>query len=95
MYRKGWKPGRWSAICDRCGFRYHSDAILKEWTGLMVCNPCHDSRHPQDFIRVRSEHVVPPWTRPEPIDIFLPDSFSDLYLDTDFLYLDSDALGLD
>jgi hypothetical protein len=37
----------------------------------MVCEKDFETRHPQDFLRTRSERVVPPWTRPEP-----PDNFS-------------------
>jgi hypothetical protein len=69
----------WAAICDRCGFRFHSYKLKKEWDGLMVCKNCWEPRHPQDFVRVPVEEVVPPWTRPEQTDTFtavcyLPDS---------------------
>lgn len=68
----GWRPGRWKATCDRCGFRYHSDALKLEWTGLMVCSPCWETRNPQDFLKVVPEQIVPPWTRSEPTDVFAP-----------------------
>lgn len=68
----GWRPGRWKATCDRCGFRYHSDALKLEWTGLMVCSPCWETRNPQDFLKIPPEQIVPPWTRVEPADTFLP-----------------------
>lgn len=71
MYKAGWKGGRWSAICDRCGFRFHSDELIKEWDGLRVCKPCWEPRHPQDLIRIKPEKVAPPWTRPEHEDNFL------------------------
>lgn len=70
-YKPGWKPGRWSAICDRCGFRFHSDAIKTEWTGLKVCGACWETRNPQDFLRLHPEKIVPPWTRPESQDVFI------------------------
>jgi hypothetical protein len=70
-YKPGWKPGRWSVICDRCGFRFHSDAIKTEWTGLKVCGDCWEMRNPQDFLRVHPEKIVPPWTRPESQDVFV------------------------
>lgn len=34
----------------------------------MVCSPCWETRHPQDFVKAREERIVPPWTRPEPPD---------------------------
>lgn len=70
MAKQGWRPGVWSAICDRCGFEYNSDQIQTEWTGLKVCSKCWESRHPQDLIRVQPEKIVPPWTRPEQEDVF-------------------------
>jgi hypothetical protein len=66
----GWKPGRWKVVCDRCGFRFHSDALKEEWTGLMVCSGCWETRHPQDFIKVPLERITPPWTRVEAGDTF-------------------------
>lgn len=65
-----WKPGRWSAICDVCGFRFHSDAMYKRWDGLMVCSKDFETRHPSDFIRAKKETITPPWTRPEQTDVF-------------------------
>jgi len=70
-YKPGWEPGRWSAICDVCGFRFHSDEIRDRWDGLKVCSKDFETRHPQDFVRARRERITPPWTRPE----VQPDSF--------------------
>lgn len=70
-YSPGWKPGRWSAICDICGFRFHSDALRDRWDGLKVCRKDWEARHPQDFIKAHKENITPPWTRPEPEDEFL------------------------
>jgi len=70
-YKAGWEPGRWSAICDVCGFRFHSDEIRDRWDGLKVCRKDWEPRHPQDFVRARRERITPPWTRPEP----QPDAF--------------------
>lgn len=65
------RPRTWAVICDRCGFRFHSDELKKEWTGLMVCHECWEPRHPQDFVRAVPEHITPPWVRPEGEDDFL------------------------
>lgn len=70
-YKPGWRGGRWSTICDRCGFRFHSDKIRTEWTGLKVCGSCWETRNPQDFLRLHPEKIVPPWLRPETNDTFL------------------------
>lgn len=66
-----YKAGTWNAICDRCGFEFKSDELRMEWTGLMVCHPCWEPRHPQDLIRPHREAPPLPWVRPEPTDVFI------------------------
>lgn len=61
----------YNVICDRCGFPYKNTELRKEWTGLMVCEPCYDVRHPQDFARIPRTERPLPWTRPEPEDTFI------------------------
>lgn len=53
-----------SAECDRCGFIYKREELIKEWTNLMVCSPCWDPRHPQDMIKAPRVAPPLPWTRP-------------------------------
>jgi len=65
MTYKGKWPGTFAAICDVCGKRFPSDKLRDRWDGLKVCKNDWETRHPQDFIRIREEVVVPPWTRPE------------------------------
>lgn len=72
----GYEHGQWNAICDRCGFKYKSRQIRREWTGLRVCsgadtNNCWEPRHPQDFVRGKADRQNPPWTRPEGAEVFL------------------------
>ena len=35
-------PGNPWGICDRCGFKVRHKMLRKEWTNLMVCEPCLD-----------------------------------------------------
>lgn len=63
--------GKWIAICDRCGLRYLSSELQKDWQGLMVCKNDYEARHPADLIRVPSETAIPSWTRPEAEDEFI------------------------
>ena len=55
-------------ICDRCGFQYKNDELKKEWTGLMVCAPCFEHRHPQEMIRPIPDQFPLPYSRPEKYD---------------------------
>ncbi len=66
--------GQWNVICDRCGYKFKSGQIRKEWNGLRVCkgpstNNCWEPRHPQDFVKGKADRQAPPWARPEPPDV--------------------------
>jgi hypothetical protein len=37
----------------------------------MVCDDDWEIRHPQDFVRGVADIQAPPWTRPEPADVFV------------------------
>jgi hypothetical protein len=66
-----YKSGQWNAICDRCGFKFKSGELKKDWQGLMVCSQDYEQRNPQDFLRVYPEKIAPDWARPEGADQFL------------------------
>lgn len=63
--------GQWNCICDRCGFKFKSPELRKDWQNLMVCNACFELRNQQDFLRIKPEKVAPPWVRPQPTDTFV------------------------
>jgi hypothetical protein len=70
MAHKGRWPA-WKAICDRCGFQFPADQLIKDWQGLMVCHDDYETRHPQDFVKGVPDNTTPPWTRPEPANVFV------------------------
>lgn len=59
------KRGGQNVICDRCGFKFKSEELKKEWQGFMVCEICFEPRHPQDLIRSVPEQTKRPYYRPE------------------------------
>jgi hypothetical protein len=59
-----YKRGSWSANCDVCGFKFHSDELLLRWDGARVCEKDFEVRQPQDFVRGVPDPQAPPWTRP-------------------------------
>ena len=63
-HRNRYKRGDWLADCDRCGFTFFASQLRKEWQGFMVCQSCHEPRHPQDTIRAARAEKPVPWTRP-------------------------------
>jgi hypothetical protein len=67
----GFEAGQWNVICDRCGFQFKSRELRAEWTGLRVCGGCHDTRHPQDFVKGKADKQNVPWSRPEAPDLFV------------------------
>lgn len=42
-------------ICDRTGFKVQAGGLVNEWNGAMVRRQSWESRHPQDFVRARTE----------------------------------------
>ena len=97
MTYKGKWPGTWASICDVCGFRFPSDKLKDRWDGLKVCQNDWESRHPQDFIKIREEKIAPDWVRPVAPDIFVAEGGL-ILTETlgDFLVMESsEALNLE
>lgn len=68
--------GQHNVICDRCGFKYKSAKLRREYTGLMTCcgastNNCHDPRHPQESVKGKMDKQAPAWVRPEVLETFV------------------------
>lgn len=68
--------GQFNALCQRCGFVHKSGQIRKEWTGLMVCRECFETRSPQEHVQGRVDKQAPPWSSPEPADVFIVDQIT-------------------
>lgn len=68
------KNGEWLAICNVCGFQFHSSMLKKRWDGLMVCKDDWEERHPQDFVKGVKDDQSVPWTRTEPEDVTIDTS---------------------
>jgi len=56
----GYRAGDNWITCQRCGFERRASQIAEEWNGLEVCkDTCFETRHPQDFLRVKEERITP------------------------------------
>lgn len=55
-----------NAICDCCGFKFKQSQLRKRWDGAMVCKADWEPRHPQDFVKARSERSIVKDARPRP-----------------------------
>ena len=63
--QNGYVHGQWNALCDRCGFKFKSGDLKKEWQGLYVCKDCWEIRQPLDFLEGVPDDPSVPWTRPD------------------------------
>lgn len=62
--------GSWNAVCFECGFKFKHFQLKKHWQGYYVCESCWEPRQPQDFVRALPDLETPPWTQPQPADVF-------------------------
>jgi len=53
----GYKKGSHWATCDSCGFVFRAGELRKTWDNFYVCDEDYETRHPQDFLRVREEKI--------------------------------------
>lgn len=58
-------------MCQRTGFVYPANEVVREWTGLWVHWADMDYRHPQEFVKGRKDIQAVPGPSPEPTDTFL------------------------
>lgn len=64
------KSGDYNALCDQCGKKFKFSKLVKTWDGFWVCRNCFEPRHPQDFVKVKSENLTVSVNRAEPPDTF-------------------------
>lgn len=69
--RKAKWPGNWKVECHRCGWTFPSEDIRKEWTGLNVCGPCWEPKHPQLMIKIREETAHPTFVNKDSITTYI------------------------
>lgn len=69
--RTTYRPGDFLRDCDRCGFTLYASETKQQWDGLIVCEPCFETRHPQDFVRGRADRQNVPLPRPVPAYSYL------------------------
>jgi len=72
----GFKSGNYWVTCQRCDFSYRRSEVRKQWDGLVVCKPCWEPRHPQDFVRSVTDTIAPQGlNNPESQDVFIEASY--------------------
>ena len=67
----GYVAGDHWVICDVCGFKYRSSRTRVRWDNLRVCTADWEPRHPQEYVRGRSDKIAVANPRPRPVDVFV------------------------
>lgn len=58
-----------NAICDFCGEKFKASQLREQWDGLMACSKDYSPRHPQEYLRGKSDDQSVEWTRSEGTDV--------------------------
>ena len=66
-----YRSGDFKRVCDVCGFDYYASETFKRWDGLIVCAEDFERRHPQDFVRGRTDRQNVHDARPVQPEVFL------------------------
>jgi len=62
--------GDWNAVCSMCGSKRKASTMVRNWQGMWRCPEHNEPRHPQEYVRAVPDIQTPPWTQPDPADIF-------------------------
>lgn len=65
MRTSGWKVGDYLVIDDGTGEKIYASQARKLWDGTIQRIDHYETRHPQEFLRVRPEAPPPKDIRPE------------------------------
>lgn len=71
MKKNYYLSGEFNLTCDRCSKKIKAHQAKHEWTGFIVCGDCYETRHPQDFVKAKTDKLTVPFQRPIPELAFL------------------------
>ena len=66
-----YKPGDNWCICPVTGLKVRASGMRRRWDGEIVSKEAWERRHPQEFVKARSDKQSAPISRPEQPDIFI------------------------
>lgn len=73
--------GEFNLVCDRCSKKIKTHQAKHEWTGFIVCGDCYETRHPQDFVKAKTDKITIPFSRPVPPYIFTNVVYGNMYVE--------------
>jgi ribosome-binding protein aMBF1 (putative translation factor) len=88
MGKNYYLSGEFNLTCDRCSKKIKAHQAKHEWTGFIVCGDCYETRHPQDFVKAKTDRITVPFTRPIPPLVFVNTSYGTMYVDTGWVVTD-------
>lgn len=75
MKKNYYLSGEFNLTCDRCSKKIKAHQAKHEWTGFIVCGDCYETRHPQDFVKAKTDKITVPFQRPVPPLVFTNTSY--------------------
>ena len=78
-------PGDYNVVCDVCSKKIKASDAKQRWDGLIVCPSDFEHRHPQDFVKARTDKITVPFTRPIPPLMFTNVSYIIHYVNSDWV----------
>ena len=85
MKKNHYIPHEWNVVCDVCSKKIKASESRLRWDGLVVCPDDFEHRHPQDFVKARTDKITVPFTRPIPPLTFTNVSYVLYYVDPDWV----------
>ena len=70
MSKNYFLSGSFNLTCDVCSKKIKASDAKQRWDGLIVCPSDFEHRHPQDYVRAKTDKITVPYTRPVPEYIF-------------------------
>lgn len=74
--------GSHNVTCDVCSKKIKANEAHQRWDGFYVCKADLEMRHPQDFVKAKTDKITVPFSRPIPPLIFTNVVYGDMYVDT-------------
>lgn len=71
MSRNYYEKGSWNIIDDVSGQKIKASKVRLRWDGLYTTKENWEPRHPQEFLRARSDDTSVPYSRPLSADSFV------------------------
>lgn len=85
MSKNYYVSGEWNVTCDVCSKKIKSSQAKQRWDGFIVCPEDYEQRHPQDFVKAKTDKVSVPFTRPIPTITFIDVNYITIYVSNDYM----------